>query len=32
VDANRAQIEQNVRASIRGFEDDDHDGKPDHGS
>lgn len=31
VEANRQQIEQNIRTSIRGFEDDDHDGQPDHG-
>lgn len=31
VDANRSRIEQNIRQSIRGFEDDDHDGQPDHG-
>jgi hypothetical protein len=31
VEANRSQIEQNIRSSIRGFEDDDHDGEPDHG-
>lgn len=29
VDANRQQIERNIRTSIRGFEDDDRDGKPD---
>jgi len=29
VEANRKAIEQNVRASIRGFRDDDHDGQPD---
>lgn len=29
-EANRQQIEWNIKASIRGFEDDDHDGTPDH--
>lgn len=29
VDANRSAIEQNIRKSIRGFQDDDRDGKPD---
>jgi hypothetical protein len=29
VEANRSQIEQNIRSSIRGFEDEDRDGAPD---
>ncbi|MGB8932714.1 MAG: hypothetical protein WCC48_15830 [Anaeromyxobacteraceae bacterium] len=30
VETNRSQIEQNIKGSIRGFEDDDRDGAPDH--
>jgi hypothetical protein len=30
VAANKGQIELNIKSSIRGFEDDDLDGKPDH--
>lgn len=29
LEANRSQIEWNIKSSIRGFEDDDHDGNPD---
>ncbi len=29
--ANQAQIEANIKASIKSFEDDDHDGHDDHG-
>jgi len=29
--ANQAQIETNIKASIKSFEDDDHDGHDDHG-
>ncbi|HSN13773.1 MAG TPA: hypothetical protein VLT61_04020 [Anaeromyxobacteraceae bacterium] len=29
VETNRSQIEQNIRSSIRGFEDEDRDGEPD---
>lgn len=31
VEANRSAIELNIEKSIRGFEDDDRDGEPDHG-
>jgi hypothetical protein len=31
VEANRPAIERNIRASIDAFDDDDHDGRDDHG-